>query len=261
MNPSGTIEPATIPPAREPSASPAAAAAAASAKLRHAAILAAVLIVIGAVAGLVPRWLHRTALRAETRELAIQTVSVVSPVPGKAVVGLTLPAEAKALVEAPIYARTSGYLKRYLVDIGAVVKAGDLLAEIDTPELNQELAQSRAQLNQAQAALALAKTTAARWAELLKTASVSDQEAAEKQADLSKQHAPVFAGSKNSRPSNASPPHSPAPSRRGAPTSASSLRRAAARNSSAWPRPAPCACLCACRRRRPQASRPARWRN
>jgi RND family efflux transporter MFP subunit len=193
MNPSGTIQPATIPPAREPSASSAAAAAAASAKLRHAAILAAVLIVIGAVAGLVPRWLHRTALRAETRELAIQTVSVVSPVPGKAVVGLTLPAEAKALVEAPIYARTSGYLKRYLVDIGAVVKAGDLLAEIDTPELNQELAQSRAQLNQAQAALALAKTTAARWADLLKTASVSEQEAAEKQADLELKAATVEA--------------------------------------------------------------------
>ena len=70
------------------------------------------------------------------------------------------------------------------MDIGSQVKAGDLLAEIDTPELNQELAQARAQLVQAEAALALAKTTAARWAELLKTASVSEQEAAEKQADL-----------------------------------------------------------------------------
>ena len=84
--------------------------------------MAAVLIVIGAVAGLVPRWLHRTALLAETRELAIQTVSVVSPAPGKAAVGLTMPAEAKALVEAPIYARTSGYLKRYLVDMSVVIR-------------------------------------------------------------------------------------------------------------------------------------------
>ena len=199
MNPSGTTEPILIPPARGPAASTSEAAAAASTKLRHAAIVAAVLIVIGAVAGLVPRWRHRAALRAETRELAIQTVSVVSPVPGKATVGLTLPAEAKALVEAPIYARTSGYLKRFLVDIGAQVKAGDLLAEIDTPELNQELAQARAQLVQAEAALALAKTTAARWAELLKTASVSEQEAAEKQADLELKIATVEAGRANVR--------------------------------------------------------------
>jgi RND family efflux transporter MFP subunit len=199
MNSSGTTEPPVLVPTREPAASTSAAAAAAGAKLRHAATLAAVLIVVGAVAGLVPRWLHRTALVAETRALAIQSVSVVSPVPGKAAVGLTMPAEAKALVEAPIYARTSGYLKRYLVDIGSQVKEGDLLAEIDTPELNQELDQARAQLAQAQAALALAKTTAARWAELLKTASVSAQEAAEKEADLELKAATVEAARANVR--------------------------------------------------------------
>ena len=149
MNPPGTKEPTPIPPAREALASTSEAAASSGAKLRHAAIVAVVLIVIGTLAGLIPRSLHRNALRAETRELAIQTVSVLSPAPGKTTAGLTLPAEAKALVEAPIYARTSGYLKRYLVDIGAQVKAGDLLAEIDTPELNQELAQARAQLVQA----------------------------------------------------------------------------------------------------------------
>jgi RND family efflux transporter MFP subunit len=167
--------------------------------LRHAAIVAAVLIVIGAVVGLIPRSLHRHALRAATRELAVQTVSVVSPAPGKTTAGLTLPAEAKALVEAPIYARTSGYLKRYLVDIGAQVKPGDLLAEIDTPELNQELAQARAQLAQAEAALALARTTDARWADLLKTASVSEQEAAEKKADLELKAATVEAARANVR--------------------------------------------------------------
>jgi RND family efflux transporter MFP subunit len=161
--------------------------------LRNAAIVAAVLIVIGAAIGVIPRLLHRNALRVETRALALQTVSVVSPTPGKNAAGLTLPAEAKALVEAPIYARTSGYLKRYLVDIGAQVKAGDLLAEIDTPELNQELAQSRAQLGQADAALVLARTTATRWVELLKSSSVSEQEAAEKQADLELKAATVEA--------------------------------------------------------------------
>ena len=168
-------------------------------KLRRAAIVAALLVAVGAIAGLVPRWLHRAALRAETRELMVQTVTVVSPAPGKAAVGLTLPAEAKPLVEAPIYARASGYLKRFLVDIGAQVKEGDLLAEIDSPELNQELAQARAQLLQADAALGLAKTTALRWAELLKSASVSEQEAAEKQADLELKTANVEAARANVR--------------------------------------------------------------
>jgi RND family efflux transporter MFP subunit len=193
MNPSGTKAPTPIPPAREPSASTSAAAASSGAKLRNAAIVAAVLIVIGTLAGLIPRSMHRNALRAETRELAIQTVSVVSPAPGQTAAGLTLPAEAKALVEAPIYARTSGYLKRYLVDIGTPVKAGDLLAEIDTPELNQELEQARAQLAQADAALVLARTTSARWADLVKTSSVSEQEAAEKKADLELKSATVEA--------------------------------------------------------------------
>ena len=199
MNPPGTKEPTPIPPAPEALASTSAAAASAGTKLRHAAIVAAVLIVIGTVAGLIPRLLHRNALRAATRELAIQTVSVVSPAPGKTTSGLTLPAEAKPLVEAPIYARTSGYLKRYLVDIGAQVKGGDLLAEIDTPELNQELAQARAQLAQAEAALALARTTDARWADLLKTSSVSEQEAAEKKADLELKSATVEAARANVR--------------------------------------------------------------
>jgi RND family efflux transporter MFP subunit len=199
MNPSGTKEPTLIPPAREARGSTSEAAASAGAKLRNAAIVAGVLIIIGTVAGLVPRSLHRNALRAETRELAAQIVSVVSPVPGKTAAGLTLPAEAKALVEAPIYARTSGYLKRYLVDIGAQVKAGDLLAEIDTPELNQELAQARAQLAQADAALALARTTDARWTDLLKSSSVSEQEAAEKKADLELKAATVEAARANVR--------------------------------------------------------------
>jgi membrane fusion protein (multidrug efflux system) len=156
-----------------------------------------VLLVLGTLVGLVPRWRHRTSLALETRELSVQTVSVVSPAPSVAVPNLSLPAEVKPLFEAPIYARANGYLKRWLVDIGATVKEGDLLAEIDTPELDQELAQARAQLAQADAALALAKTTADRWAELLKTASVSEQEAAEKKADLELKQANVEAARAN----------------------------------------------------------------
>ncbi len=173
------------------------AAASSGGKLRAAGIVAVVLIVIAVVAGLIPRWHRRIELRARTKELAMQTVSVAMPVPGKATENIVLPAEVKPYLEAPIYARTSGYLKRFLVDIGAQVKEGDLLAEIDTPELNQELAQAQAQLSQAEAALALAKTTAARWAQLLKMKSVSEQETAEKEADEKLKAATVEAAHAN----------------------------------------------------------------
>jgi RND family efflux transporter MFP subunit len=190
------IETAINPPPRPPPSTSDAAASAGS-KLRHAAIVTAIVIVIATFAGLVPRWRHRALLETETRDLTIQTVALVAPVPAQPAGSLSLPAEVRPLLEAPIYARANGYLKRYLVDIGAQVKAGDLLAEIDTPELNQELAQARAQLAQAQAALALAKTTAARWADLVRTASVSEQEAAEKDADLELKRATVEAAQAN----------------------------------------------------------------
>ncbi len=186
------IDPHPTPPDGPPAALSAAAAQSA-ARLRHAAIAAVVLIVVGAAAGLFPRWRQRAELRAETRELAVPTVAVALPTPGTNTEGAPLPAEVKAFVEAPIYARASGYLKQWFVDIGTNVAAGQLLAEIETPELDQELARARAELAQAEAALALAKITAARWADLLKTASVSEQETAEKQADLALKTATVDA--------------------------------------------------------------------
>ena len=153
-------------------------------KFLFSAVVVVVLIVTGVFAGLIPRWRQHAELGAETVELSVPTVTVVSPKPGQSATGLALPAEIKPLVEAPIYARANGYLKKRYVDIGVHVEEGQLLAEIDTPELNQELERSRAQLAQAEASLGLSKITAARWAGLLKTASVSEQEAAEKQADL-----------------------------------------------------------------------------
>lgn len=153
-------------------------------KFLLAAAVLAVLIVAGVVGGLMPRTRQQAELNAETRELSLPTVTVVSPKPGQSGSGLPLPAEIKPWIEAPIYARANGYLKRRLVDIGTHVEEGQLLAEIDTPELNQELERARAQLAQAEAALGLSKITAARWANLLKTASVSEQENAEKQADF-----------------------------------------------------------------------------
>lgn len=153
-------------------------------KFALAIVAIVALIVTGVATGLIPRFRQQVEVGAETVELSIPTVAVVSPKPGQAGTSLALSAEIKPWVEAPIYARASGYLKRRLVDIGSHVEEGQLLAEIDTPELNQELERARAQLAQAEASLGLAKITAARWAGLLKTASVSEQEAAEKQADF-----------------------------------------------------------------------------
>ena len=144
----------------------------------------AVLIIIGGVAGLIPRFRQHRELNAETRQLSVSTVAIVSPKPGQSASGLPLPAEIKPGVETPIYARANGYLKRRLVDIGTHVEAGQLLAEIDTPELDQELERAQGQLAQAEAALGLSKLTAERWAGLVKTASVSEQDNAEKQADF-----------------------------------------------------------------------------
>jgi len=142
------------------------------------------LVAVGLVAGILPRLHARHQLAEEMRDLAVWTVNVVSPTRDKPTSLLTLPAEIKALMEAPIFARANGYLKKYYVDIGSKVAAGDLLAEIDMPELDQEIQSAAAEVKRAEAALELSKTTAARWTELRKTDSVSEQESAEKTADL-----------------------------------------------------------------------------
>ncbi|MFO1497185.1 MAG: efflux RND transporter periplasmic adaptor subunit [Verrucomicrobiota bacterium] len=168
-------------------------------KVGRLALVAALLVLLAAAAGISPRWRQRAALRAETAELAVPNVLVTTPDPGKALVGPALPAEVKPFIESPIYARASGFLKRWLVDIGEKVRTGQLLAEIDTPELNQELARARAELAQAEAALELSKITAGRWADLLKTSSVSEQETAEKQSDLALKLATVEGARANVR--------------------------------------------------------------
>src|SRR5580704_14603221 len=134
-----------------------------STKLRRVGIGIGALVVVAFLIGFIPRWHQRSMVRAETLDLATPTVRVVSPTPSESPGGLLLPAEVRPLVEAPIYARANGYLKRWLVDIGAHVDAGQLIAEIEIPEVDQQLDQARAELTQADAALALAKTTADRW--------------------------------------------------------------------------------------------------
>jgi RND family efflux transporter MFP subunit len=165
--------------------------------LRRIAEIVVVLIVIGLVIGLVPRWRARHRLLTETRTDSVVTVNVISPVPSTSDLGTPLPAEVQAFVQATIHARASGYLKNWFADIGDHVTNGQVLAEIDTPELDQQLAQAKAELDQAQAALDLAKITADRWTELLKTASVSEQETAEKKADQVLKQANVEAARAN----------------------------------------------------------------
>jgi len=175
------------------------AAKAQAGKLWLFGIATLIVLAVAALAGLLPRWHRRATLVSQTHELSIPSVTVISALPGKSMAGLPLPAEIKPLIEAPIYARANGYVKRWMVDLGAQVEAGQLLAEIDTPEINQELGRSRAELAQAEAALALANTTGKRWAELLKTSSVSEQEAAEKIADQALKTATVEANRANVR--------------------------------------------------------------
>jgi RND family efflux transporter MFP subunit len=139
-------------------------------------VLAAVTAVIIVIAGILPRIQARTALKKETAEMAVPAVVTVKPKRSAPAQEIVLPASVQAFLDAPIYARTNGYLKKWYVDIGGHVKAGQLLAEIDTPEVNQQLRQSLADLATAQANLNLSKITADRYAGLLKSDSVSKQE-------------------------------------------------------------------------------------
>jgi RND family efflux transporter MFP subunit len=156
-----------------------------------------VLVIIGLIVGFVPRWIHRHNLAKEEAADSVLTVNVISPVASKPDFGTPLPAEVQPFTQASIHARASGYLKNWFVDIGQSVTNGQLLAEIDTPELDSQLAQAQAELDQANANLALAKTTADRWTELLKTASVSEQETVEKTADYTLKQADVEAARAN----------------------------------------------------------------
>jgi RND family efflux transporter MFP subunit len=146
-------------------------------RLGRVAWIFAVLIVAGAIAGYIPRLRQRQAAQQDIAALATTSVTVVSPEPGKAEDGLVLPAEVQPMVQASIFARVSGYLKKWNVDIGAHVKAGQVLAEIDTPELDRQLDQARAQLGVAQANLKLAQITNDRWQTMLRSNTVSKQEA------------------------------------------------------------------------------------
>jgi RND family efflux transporter MFP subunit len=146
-------------------------------KRRATFLLIAAAAVLAAGFGIVTRVRARDSLRKDTEANAPPRVTVFDPQKGAPKQELLLPGNTQAFTDAPIYARTSGYLKKWYVDIGAKVKKGQLLAEIDSPEIDQQLQQARADLATAVANEHLAQTTAERYAELVKTDSVSKQDA------------------------------------------------------------------------------------
>jgi RND family efflux transporter MFP subunit len=154
--------------------------------IRYAMVIA-LIAALGAVVfvfGIYPRMSATAALKQETANLNIPTVSVMQPKVGNPMQELVLPGNMQAFIDTPIYARTNGYVKRWTADIGTRVKAGQLLAEIDTPEVDDQLQQARADLATAEANYRLSQKTAARWQELVKTDSVSRQEADQTAADM-----------------------------------------------------------------------------
>jgi RND family efflux transporter MFP subunit len=140
------------------------------------AVLALIAVAAVVVAGIVPRARAKTALRLETNELAVPTVFVIQAERGEPQQEIVLPGNVQAFIDSPIYARTNGYLKKWYHDIGAHVKAGELLAEIETPEVDAQLDQARADLNTAIANMKLAEVTAERYEGLKDTDSVSKQD-------------------------------------------------------------------------------------
>jgi len=156
-----------------------------------------IVLVAGLALGVLPRLRAQTKLAAESQEVAHQTVNVTNVSRLATSVQLALPGDVRAFEETRIYARADGYLLKWSTDIGTKVEAGQVLAEIDTPELDQELNQSRAALAQVQANLILARSSAERWLGLLKDRAVSQQEVDEKTSALAAREADVHAAQAN----------------------------------------------------------------
>jgi RND family efflux transporter MFP subunit len=146
-----------------------------------------------AVMGIRSRSASATALQLQTNSAAELSVAVVTPEKAPATVSLDLPGQTQAYIQSPIFAQTTGYLKRWYFDIGAKVKAGDVLAEIDTPQVDQQLNQAKANLRQAQAALDLARVTYARDQDLLQRKVIARQDFDTAESDFRSKEATVNA--------------------------------------------------------------------
>jgi RND family efflux transporter MFP subunit len=161
-----------------------------------AALIVGVLVLAGAIT-LLQRVAAQRALADETERAAVPVVAVVHPIAEKPDEELVLPGSLQAFQESPIYARTSGYLLKWYKDIGSRVKKGDLLADIDTPEIDQELRQVQAARQTILEQVQLAKSSAARWQDLRKSDSVSQQETDERSSAFQQAQANLAAADAN----------------------------------------------------------------
>jgi len=168
-----------------------------SRKPRALGAIAAFVMIAAAGWGIVSRHQAGTVLKEATETAAVPVVGTVVPKTGEAVTELVLPGTVQAFVDSPIYARTGGYLKSFKADIGAQVRRGQVLAEIDTPEIDDQLRQAEAELVTAKANQTIAQSTAARWLALVATDSVTRQETDEKVADAKAKDAVVASAAAN----------------------------------------------------------------
>ncbi|MDR2221079.1 MAG: efflux RND transporter periplasmic adaptor subunit [Methylobacillus sp.] len=165
--------------------------------LRIGGIIALAVAAVVVVTGIVARAQNDKKLEAWTEAQALPNVSVVTPASSGEASSIALPARFEAYSKAPIYARISGYLKKWYVDIGTEVRAGQMLAEIETPDLDQQLLQAQADLATAKANETLARTTSERWSALLGSGAVSPQEVDEKKGEYDARHAMTNAAQAN----------------------------------------------------------------
>jgi RND family efflux transporter MFP subunit len=149
-----------------------------------AGIVAVVLLGILIVVGILTRVHAEAALARTARQDALLSVAVTTPMQGATSQEITLPANTQAFIDTPIYARTSGYLRKWYADIGTHVHRGQLLAEIDTPELDQQVRQAQSDLATAQSNQQIAQITAERWTKLLAKNAVSKQETDQAMSDF-----------------------------------------------------------------------------
>ena len=159
--------------------------------------VAIAVVALLAIWGILSRLIARSALAHDAHEAAIPTVITAKPHQGPAADALVLPGSVQAYYEAPIYARTSGYLKAWHTDIGTAVKKGQLLAEIEAPEVDQQLRQAEADLGTARANYELARSTNDRWQGLLATESVSQQDADQRAGDAAAKSAAQMSAAAN----------------------------------------------------------------
>jgi RND family efflux transporter MFP subunit len=161
------------------------------------ALIAVVVIGLLVLSGILPRLRASKALAAETNELAAPSVLLVQPKIGAPSEEIVLPGNIQAFVDAPIYARTSGYLKRWYFDIGSHVKQGQLLAEIESPEVDQQLSQAQADLGTATENLHLSQITSNRFSDLIKQDAVSQQDTDNAASDLAAKRTSVKSAQAN----------------------------------------------------------------